>query len=94
MVYCYHTGQWNIFYQTYIFFVGPFLGAFIACMAFEYGMRPMFPLKKEVVIETNLWKMKRKKSEIELKPADAPTTKNKWTLSEVMNEQKYAPIGD
>lgn len=56
LVWCYEYKHWDVFYQTYIFLVGPGLGALIAVILFEFGMRPLFPIKREVIIQTHLKK--------------------------------------
>ena len=46
LVYCYSHNAWDVLPMVYIITVGPCLGAILSALLFEYGFRPMFPMKK------------------------------------------------
>ncbi len=44
-VFSIHTGKWNVFPMSYTVIIGPYLGAVISVIVFEYVYLPFFPEK-------------------------------------------------
>jgi len=46
---CLKFNRWDVFPMVYILVFGPFAGAGLAVLAFEYVLRPLFPIKEEEI---------------------------------------------
>ena len=46
---CLKFDRWDVMSMVYIRVIPPFIGAFLSAMAFEYVLRPLFPIKQEEI---------------------------------------------